>query len=145
MERHSYDMGVVGNCAFMAYIDMKADVRWMCMPRFDSSFLFGSLLDKKKGGEFSITPDDREAISKQYYLDNTNILCTEFRSKQGSFRVVDFAPRLHQLDRTFRPLMLIRKVELLSGAPMIRVWCNPVGDYGRVKPDRQQGSNHIRY
>jgi GH15 family glucan-1,4-alpha-glucosidase len=40
-------MGIVGNCTYMAYIDTHAAVKWMCMPRFDSSFLFGSLLDSK--------------------------------------------------------------------------------------------------
>jgi len=138
-------MGVVGNCAFMAYTDVHAHVRWMCMPRFDSSFLFGSLLDKHKGGEFSVTPENQLGESRQYYLENTNILCTEFDTNQGSLRVIDFAPRFYQNDRIYRPLMLIRKVELLSGAPMLKICCSPVGDYGRVKPERMQGSNHIRF
>jgi len=56
---HQYRLGIVGNCSYIAYIDVQAAVRWMCMPRFDSSFLFGSLLDADKGGEFSIrSPQD---------------------------------------------------------------------------------------
>ena len=49
---HKYNMGIVGNCSFLAYIDDTANVKWMCMPRFDSSFVFGSLLDEKLGGQF---------------------------------------------------------------------------------------------
>ena len=66
METHKYNMGIVGNCSFLAYIDLNANVRWMCMPRFDSSFIFGSLLDDAKGGEFSITPYPGEYKSKKY-------------------------------------------------------------------------------
>ena len=43
---HKYEMGVIGNCSYMAYVDTHASVRWLCMPRFDSSFIFGSLLDE---------------------------------------------------------------------------------------------------
>ncbi len=56
MSIHKYNMGVIGNCSYIAYINMHADVKWMCLPKFDSSFLFGSLLDEKKGGHFQIHP-----------------------------------------------------------------------------------------
>ena len=49
MQRHYYRLGIVGNCSYLAYIDDEASVRWLCMPCFDSSFLFGSLLDPHKG------------------------------------------------------------------------------------------------
>ena len=54
MTKHTYDMGVVGNCAFLALIGTDTAVRWLCWPRFDSSFVFGSLLDEQKGGECSV-------------------------------------------------------------------------------------------
>src|SRR5690606_243753 len=118
-------MGVVGNCSYMAYIDTHAAVKWMCMPRFDSSFLFGSLLDKEKGGEFSITPSGQYS-SSQYYISNSNVLVTEFRTGSGSFRVIDCAPRFFQYERFFKPMMLVRKIELLEGNPVITVKCRPV-------------------
>jgi glucoamylase len=142
---HKYNLGITGNCSFLAYIGMKADVQWMCMPRFDSSFVFGSLLDKNKGGEFSITPDDGNWSSRQYYMRNTNILCTEFETSGSRFRVVDFAPRFYNYGRYFRPLTLMRKVELLSGEPVIKVICRPAGDYGSTIPDITMGSNHIQF
>jgi GH15 family glucan-1,4-alpha-glucosidase len=115
------------------------------MPRFDSSFIFGSLLDKKKGGEFSIKPKNGDFQSTQYYLKNTNILATEFELDEGKFRVIDFAPRIYQYNRHFKPLMLFRKIELLEGNPFIVVKCRPVGDYGELTPEVVPGSNHIRY
>ncbi len=140
-----YNFGVIGNCSYLAYIDINANVNWLCLPKFDSSFLFGSLLDKKKGGEFSIMPNNKLYKSRQYYLKNTNILVTEFEIPEGKFRVVDFAPRFSQYDRYFKPLMLFRKIELIEGDPYIIVRCNPVDNYGKAVPEIVMGSNHIRY
>jgi GH15 family glucan-1,4-alpha-glucosidase len=145
MPVHKYNMGIIGNCSYLAYISNKADVKWMCLPRFDSSFLFGSLLDEEKGGHFSIMPATEGYSSKQYYVPNTNVLCTEFTASDGSFVVKDCAPRMTIFERQFRPLMLIRKIELLSGNPAIRVTCDPRGDYGNIIPEISVGSNHIRY
>ncbi|HRG46455.1 MAG TPA: glycoside hydrolase family 15 protein [Leptospiraceae bacterium] len=143
---HKYNIGIIGNCSFLAYIDTQTNVKWMCMPRFDSSFIFGSLIDSKKGGQFQIIPGEENNIRyEQYYLENTNILITEVHSDKGKFRVTDFAPRFHQHDRYFRPLMLIRKIEVVEGNPDIKVICNPVYDYGNTKPVLLQGSNHIQY
>ena len=144
-EIHQYKMGVIGNCSYIAYIDTWANVKWMCLPRFDSSFVFGSLLDENQGGEFSIQPANKQFTSNQYYLENTNILCTEFTTENGKFRVIDYAPRFYQYDRFYKPLMLCRKIELIEGSPFIRIKCKPVGDYGRLKPEILLGSNHIRY
>jgi len=145
MAVHKYNMGVVGNCTYLAYIDLRADVKWMCMPRFDSSFLFGSLLDEDRGGHFSIRPTGEDYRVRQYYVTNTNVLCTEFTCRDGRFVVKDFAPRIRIYERQFRPPMLVRKVELLEGEPAITVSCQPRGGYGKVVPEAVIGSNHIRY
>lgn len=144
-EVHKYNMGVIGNCSYLAYIDTSANVKWMCMPRFDSSFLFGSLLDENRGGDFYIRPADKHYTSNQFYIENTNILCTEFTASDGRFRIIDYAPRFYQYDRFYRPLMLCRHIEVIEGSPFITVKCNPVGEYGKTKPDILLGSNHIRY
>jgi len=117
----------------------------LCWPRFDSSFIFGGLLDEKKGGNFSITPNSDYYDVDQYYIENTNVLCTEFESEFAKYRVTDFAPRFEQYDRVYKPLMFIRKIEPLVGTPRVRVSCNPVGEYGDIKPEVYQGSSHIRY
>lgn len=143
---HKYDMGVIGNCAYMAYVDKYADVKWLCWPRFDSSFVFGGLLDSKKGGKFSILPEASHFETEQYYVENTNILCTEFQTSEGdAFKVTDFAPRFYQHERYYKPLMFIRKIEPVKGIPQIRVQCDPMGAYGEMNPQKSQGSNHIRY
>ena len=143
--RHTYNFGLIGNCAYLGHIAKNTNIVWLCFPRFDSSFVFGSLLDSKKGGEFSILPPQENFESQQYYIENTNILCTEISTEEGTYRVTDFAPRFYHLDRYYRPLMLVRKIEPLSGSPRVKVKCRPVGDYGNFTPKNHRGSNHIEY
>ncbi|MBF9224050.1 glycoside hydrolase family 15 protein [Hymenobacter ruricola] len=143
--KHTYDMGLIGNCAFLGLIKMDTSVAWLCWPRFDSSFVFGSLLDTKKGGEYSVKPAEGAFESTQYYLENTNVLRTEIDAGDGRYRVTDFAPRFAQYERYYKPLMFIRKLEPLAGAPRVRVVCNPVGEYGQKQLDRRRSSNHIAY
>jgi GH15 family glucan-1,4-alpha-glucosidase len=143
--RHIYNLGLIGNCAFSALIDTQARIQWLCWPRFDSSFVFGGLLDEQKGGCFSVIPSDENYSSKQYYIENTNVLCTEFSCSNGRFRVIDFAPRFSHQERYFKPLMLIRKLEWLEGSPNVSVVCTPRYNYGELIPEIQMGSNHIRY
>ena len=145
MQAHKYNFGIIGNCSYLALIDTRADVKWMCLPRFDSSFLFGSLLDEVNGGHFSICPSTEGYHAKQYYVSNTNVLCTEFTAADGAFVVKDCAPRMLVYERQFRPLMLVRKIELIRGEPSIRITCQPRGDYGNIIPEPVLASNHIRY
>src|SRR5687768_3491273 len=122
---HTYPFGIIGNCNFIALVDTQASIKWLCWPKFDSSFIFGSLLDDN-GGVFSISPHDlSSAKSSQRYLENTNVLVTRFHTDEGSFEVIDFAPRFRLFDRIHKPLMLFRKVKILSGNPKVKIICNP--------------------
>ncbi|SDS95360.1 Glucoamylase (glucan-1,4-alpha-glucosidase), GH15 family [Mucilaginibacter mallensis] len=145
MKKHTYSTGIIGNCAFLAHVNTNTNIEWLCWPRFDSTFIFGGLLDNEKGGEFSILPEGK-FTSHQYYMENTNVLVTEITLENGnSYRVSDFAPRFHQSQRYYKPLMLIRKVEAIEGSPRIRVKCEPVSEYGKVRLHVNRGSNHIQY
>lgn len=144
-DKHTYDMGIIGNCGYVAHIDKTGNVVWLCWPRFDSSFLFGGLLDKNKGGEFFIRPADPNYTSKQEYIENTNILRTSFEAEDGSFELIDFAPRFLQNNRHFYPNMLVRKVRVLSGNPRVVASCRPVSAYGSITPRPYNGSNHINF
>jgi GH15 family glucan-1,4-alpha-glucosidase len=144
MAKHTYQTGIIGNCNFLAHVNLNTNIDWMCWPRFDSSFVFGGMLDKNKGGEFSILPVE-EYTSQQVYAENTNILRTEITSKNGKYCITDYTPRFRQFDHFYKPLMLIRKIEPMEGVPRIKVKCKPVYDYGRVKLDVFQGSNYIKF
>ncbi len=138
------ELGLIGNCQVAAHVRRDGAIVWSCMPRFDSPPVFGSLLDPN-GGQFIIGAADRSVMGTQRYLPNTNVLETRFDTKEGSFRVLDFAPRFFQFDRSFRPTKLVRIVEPLSGAPLIRVACDPVLGWSKKPAPREAGSHHISF
>jgi GH15 family glucan-1,4-alpha-glucosidase len=144
-KRHTYRFGLIGNCAYLAYIDTTANVVWQCLPRFDSSFIFGGLLDPVKGGRFSISPQSGEECTQQSYIENTNVLTTRFETEDGAFEVIDCAPRFQRFDRYFKPLMMVRKIRRISGNPRVVVRCEPRGDYGEKTAEVSLASNHLRY
>ena len=143
-DQHLYKTGIIGNCAFIAHVHVNTNVEWLCWPRFDSTFVFGGMLDTEKGGRCAVTPDG-DFTSHQYYVENTNVLRTEITTETGKYRVTDFAPRFHLYERFFKPLMFVRKIEPLEGNPRIKVSCDPVCDYGKKKMKASMGSNHIDY
>ena len=145
MKKHTYNTGVIGNCAYIAHVENNTNINWMCWPRFDDSFVFGSLLDDEKGGSFSLLPPTETYQTKQYYIENTNILCTEISYSEGAYRVTDFAPRFYQYERYYKPLMLVRKIERLSGNPQVKATCKPMASYGEKRLQRIQGSNHLKF
>jgi GH15 family glucan-1,4-alpha-glucosidase len=63
-------------------------------PEFDSPSLFCRLLDKNRGGFFSISPATTvSCTTKQQYLPSTNILQTRYIHEEGVVDLVDFFPR----------------------------------------------------
>lgn len=143
--KHIYNSGIIGNCAFIAHVHKDTNISWLCWPTFQDSFVFGGLLDEEKGGKFDIKPVENEYESSQHYIENTNILCTIINTKEGAYKITDFAPRFEQYERYFKPLTLIRKVEPLHGHPRIIVRCKPVYQYGKSSFHINRGSNHLQF
>lgn len=135
--------GIIGNCAYSALIG-EGRVVWLCWPRMDSSFVFGSLLDEEKGGAFEVEIVEPREI-RQSYVENTNVLRTTFRGRGGAFELIDFAPRFQLYDRFFKPTSLFRILRRLEGEPLVRVRCRPVYDYGRREVSHWVASNHIEF
>ena len=135
------ELGLIGNCQFSALIANSGAMVWCCLPRFDSEPVFGSLLDPD-GGEFSIRPADGSP-GRQHYVENSNVLVTEFETAGSAFRVFDFAPRFNQHDRMFRPTQIVRIVEPIRGAPSICVRFEPRLGWSKKAPQLLRGSNHL--
>ncbi len=141
---HRYNLAITGNCHYLAYVNDQSDVSWMCWPYMDSSFVFGSLLDDEKGGSFKVVPDSA-FHTKQRYVENTDVIITNFYCEDGDFEVIDFAPRFAIHDRYHKPLQFFRKIKRLKGQPRIKIICDPRGHYGESIPEISVGSNHINY
>jgi GH15 family glucan-1,4-alpha-glucosidase len=135
--------GIIGNCAYSALLQ-DGSIEWMCWPRLDSSFVFGPMLDAKRGGAYVVEMVDAESV-EQAYIENTNVLRTVFRGPSGAFELIDFAPRFRLHDRSFKPTMLVRILRPLEGEPLVRIRCQPAADYGRGEVRSWSGSNHIQF
>lgn len=59
------DFSLIGDGATCALVGRDGGIRWMCVPRFDSAPLFGSLLDRARGGHFTIAPEDLDNLVLQ--------------------------------------------------------------------------------
>ena len=128
------DYGIIGNCETAALISKEASIDWFCFPRFDSPSAFGKLLDKKKGGFFSLSPVGKKFWSKQEYVDETNILRTTFVSDEAEVEVTDFMPIIAEPYRT-RPLQRIcRTVKVIRGNADLEMILEPAFDYARINP-----------
>ena len=137
-------LALIGNCSFNALVS-RGSVEWLCWPRPDSSFVFGPLLDRERGGAFVIeSPDPVESLT-QAYLENTNVVRTVFSGRRGSFELIDFAPRFLLHDRSFKPLMVVRILRPLSGDPRVRIRCRPTWHYGETVASGWLASNHIQF
>ncbi len=139
----AHGLGIIGNCSYNALL-RDGSVEWLCWPRPDSSFVFGPLLDRERGGVFAVEGADTEVV-QQEYVENTNVLRTVFRGPGGEFELLDFAPRFHLYDRFFKPSMLVRILRPLVGEPRARVRCRPTYEYGLQEVGLWRASNHIEY
>ena len=74
-----FHYGAIGNCRTAALVSDKGSIDWLCLPDFDSASVFASILDKEKGGHFSINTNGYNI--NQRYIAHTNILCIIFRQK----------------------------------------------------------------
>jgi GH15 family glucan-1,4-alpha-glucosidase len=145
----SLDIGIVGNGHIASLIDAEATMVWTCMPQLDSDPVFCRLLraedEHHLPGFFSIELVNFKH-SEQSYLRNTAMLSTTlYDSNGGAVRITDLAPRYEYVGRMFNPMMLVRRIEPVSGTPRIRVRLRPAKNYGAAPCPMSRGSNHISY
>jgi GH15 family glucan-1,4-alpha-glucosidase len=137
------DLGLIGNCQFSALVSRTGSIVWSCLPRFDSEPVFARLLDPD-GGELVVGAAGGEP-GAQAYIANTNVLQTTFQTKEGRFRVVDFAPRYQVAGRYERPTRIVRILEPLEGAPRVEVRCAPRLGWSKRVPGRSAASGRVTY
>lgn len=135
------DYALIGNCETAALINSDGGIDWLCLPAFDAPAFFGALLDREKGGEFSIRPADAYRVERRYVQDSA-IFETRFVTEQGTVCLTDFFvsardPRARFYDFTsLHPTRkLVRFLELENGAEAVidlRVAARP--DYARRRP-----------
>ncbi|KAF8340096.1 Six-hairpin glycosidase-like protein [Amanita rubescens] len=128
------DHALIGNLRTAALISLDGSVESYCVPNFDSPSIFARILDKNKGGHFSITPTV-PYTTKQNYLPSSNVLQTKFMNDKGVVSVTDYLPRPKQLPSPgSTPKLLpwlIRRVECIRGTLPLSMQCAPAFNYAR--------------
>ena len=136
----------LSDCHTSALVAPDGAIDWLCVPRFDSPSVFGTLLDRGAGA-FRLGPYGINVPSSRAYEAGTNTLVTTWHAPSGWLVVRDaltMGPRRHEdtvTPHTRPPTdedaehMLVRTVECLDGHVEVELICEPVFDYGRVPAD----------
>src|SRR5262245_10527019 len=130
------DLGLIGDGATTALVDLGGSVRWMCVPSFDSEPLFAALLDHARGGEFSVAPEGL-VEARQRYEPDTGVLITDLRSDTGVVRLTDALALRAGADLTDDAAAdrreLVRSALVLDGRVRLHVTVQPRGG-ARIRP-----------
>ncbi len=143
----SLELAVVGNCTVGALIDARGRYVWGCLPHLAADPAFCDLLSPNTPDQgFCEVELEGMTSSSQRYLPNTAVLVTRLESEDGSaIEITDFSPRFHRWDRLYHPVMFIRRIRPVAGAPRVRIRVRPMADWGGRVPERTSGSHHIRW
>ena len=76
------DYGFLSNCHTGALVAPDGGVDWLCVPRFDSPSVFGSLLDRE-AGTFRFGPFGINVPTQRNYEPGTNVLVTTWKTPSG--------------------------------------------------------------
>jgi len=137
------ELAFLSDCETAALIAPSGNVEWLCLPRFDSPSVFGSLLDRSAGC-FRFGPDNVTVPSARRYLPGTMVVETSWGTSTGWIIVRDvllIGPWHHEdeLSHTHRRAptdydadhVLLRSVRCVNGEVQLELQCEPRFDYGR--------------
>ena len=137
------DYAFLSNCHTGALVAPDGAIDWLCVPRFDSPSVFGTLLDRQAGA-FRLGPFGINVPTARIYEPGTNILNTTWHTPTGWALVreaLTMGPTRGEDEVTphTRPPadedgehLLVRVVMCLEGSVEMELICEPNFDYGRV-------------
>ena len=82
------DYAFLSDCHTGALVAPDGTIDWLCIPRFDSPSVFGSLLDRGAGA-FRLGPFGTNVPSSRHYEPGTNTLVTTWKTPSGWATVHD--------------------------------------------------------
>ena len=137
------DYGFLSDCHTGALVAPDGGIDWLCVPRFDSPSVFGSLLDRE-AGTFRFGPYGINVPTQRVYEAGSNVLMTTWKTPSGWVVVRDaltIAPTSGPDSVTphTRPPadddaehVLVRTAECIDGEVEIELVCEPVFEYGDI-------------
>jgi GH15 family glucan-1,4-alpha-glucosidase len=137
------DYAFLSDCHTGALIAPDGAVDWLCVPRFDSPSVFGSLLDRQ-AGSFRFGPFGINVPTQVSYEPGTNVLVTTWKTPSGWVVVRDaltmgtrqgednVTPHTRPPADDDADHMLVRTAVCLDGQVEIELVCEPIFDYGQI-------------
>src|SRR5215204_5894222 len=122
------DYGIIGDLHTVALVSKSGSIDFLCLPSFDSPSVFAALLDAERGGRFQIAPQLDDAVQRQLYLPDTNVLLTRFLSDGGVAEVSDFMP----VEDAGVAHNVVRRAKTVRGEIRFGMRCDPRFDYARA-------------
>ena len=135
------DHGVIGDLCTAALVCTRGTIDFLCLPEFDSPTCFAALLDKDRGGHFSLHPRGHQFTSKQMYLPDTNVLLTRFLSEEGQVELFDFMT----ISQEDEPQLVVRMAHVVQGAVDFDFECLPALNYARDQHTTNVGDNFAEF
>jgi alpha,alpha-trehalase len=138
--------GFLSDCHSGALISPDGSVEWLCVPRFDSPSIFGSLLDRS-AGFWRVGPPGLEAPVSRRYEPGTNVLETTWMTGSGWVVIHDalslgdwrqendFEPHRRPPPDDEAEHVMIRQIECVQGEVDIEMICQPAFEYGSTRVD----------
>jgi alpha,alpha-trehalase len=133
----------LSNCHTGALVAPDGAIDWLCVPRFDSPSVFGTLLDRQ-GGSFGFAPFGINHPVARHYEPGTNTLATTWHTQTGWVLVRDaltmgptrgedrITPHTRPPADEDGEHLLVRTAVCLEGEVEMELICEPDFDYGRV-------------
>lgn len=114
-----------------ALLGADGTVEWWCVPHFEGDAVFARLLDRRRGGAFTVAVDGA-AEPVRRYLPGTLVLESAHRAAGGSAVGQDFlAVHAGDAAQPFRAdRLLVRRLVVRTGSVRVRVAVTPRPGYG---------------
>ncbi|WP_419196406.1 glycoside hydrolase family 15 protein [Actinacidiphila glaucinigra] len=110
-----------------ALIGPRGDIVWLCVPRWDSSALFSSLIGGS--GHYTVSPRGR-FVWGGFYEEGTLIWCNRWITESG---IVECREAL-AFPGDPRRAVLLRRITAIEGAADLTVHLEPYADFGYSAP-----------
>jgi GH15 family glucan-1,4-alpha-glucosidase len=140
------DYAFLSDCHTGALVAPDGAVDWLCVPRFDSPSIFGSLIDRQ-AGTFRFGPYGINVPTSVAYEPGTNVLVTTWKTPSGWIVVRDaltvgtrqgpdqITPHTRPPADDDADHTLVRTAHCLVGQVEIELVCEPLFDYGQISAD----------
>ncbi len=122
------DYALIGDLHTGALVGKDGSIDWLCLPNFDSPACFAALLDTERAGRWLLAPAGGGQCTRRSYHGDTLVLETEWQTRTGRVKVIDFMPpRTAATD-------VVRIVEGITGSVRMHTELILRFDYGRIVP-----------